>query len=90
MLNNGKVNLFLLLFILAGLFAIAGIHAFSQDLADFKNISVVSDTDFFQFFNHDTGKLYVYSKTDGRLRAVWGLKRLGGNLQRFSSSGESY
>lgn len=65
--------------ILSGLFHAP---AFSRSQARWAHLTFTSHRHSLKFFDHRTGKLYVYGEADGKLDRIWILTRLGENLRR--------
>lgn len=59
-------------------------RVFSQGTGDFSSVSFAADGSFLKFFDHDSGKIYVYSSKNGDLINTWILGELGEDLIAYN------
>lgn len=75
----------LLLFVLA-LILVVGmtkLSAFSSNGTRWGNVTFATHSNALKFFDQTTGKVYVYSESDGRLLTIWQVTALGNNLTQL-------
>ena len=56
-------------------------QASSGQNSDLSKVSLFVHGKVYKFFDASTGRIYTYSAEDGKLISVWGVKRLGDNLE---------
>lgn len=81
MLNLSKRLLVILLIVISIVFGTKIFSSFSQVSTDWSTVTFATHRNAYKFFDHSTGKLYVYSDIDGRLDSIWALEELGKDLQ---------
>lgn len=58
-------------------------NTFSTEEKDWSNITFSSSRNVMNFFDHSTGKIYLYTEFEGKLEKVWILDELGEDLRRL-------
>ena len=83
--SSWVILVFTFAFVLGGFF----FRAFSQEGArvNFSSVEMDIEIDKFVFFDQNTGRVYVHNNTDGKLRELWQLDRVGA-LRKFTKRGE--
>ncbi len=86
-MKTKKYNLFLLIsifsIVLIIVITIINFPVFSREKADWNHISFTAHRKALKFFDHETGKIYVYKETTGKIAKIWELEKLGKNLKRL-------
>lgn len=77
-------------------FVLGGVvfRAFSEEdvtgTGNFTNVELDIETDRFILFDQNTGRIYSYNNTDGRMREMWQIERLGASLRKLTKTGERW
>ena len=71
--------------LIIGIIVFAGAISFpahSGEEPKWNHVTFTTHSSTLKFFDHTTGKIYVYDESDGRLRGEWVLEELGINLTK--------
>jgi hypothetical protein len=83
MVNRKTSGFILLFFMFISVLAVKTLYSSSQETSLWGNITFTTYRYAFKFFDHNTGKIYVYAQDDGRLEQVWLLEELGKDLKKL-------
>ena len=83
MFKSRKVVLVIFVLILVASFALINYRSFAQAGGSFDNLTFAPQDNGLVFFDHDNGKVYIYSIRTGGLVASWQLRQLGSDLAQL-------
>ena len=82
-MRTKKTKIIIALIILLSLLTLPAVKSFSQKTVtapDWSNLSFAAHEGTLNFFDHRTGKIYVFAEGSGQLRYIWKLQGLGRDL----------
>ena len=68
------------------IFGVMTLYSYSNEKADFTNLSFATVTGIIKFFDRSTGKIYLYSDSTGKIIRMWQIEELGENLKHIYGS----
>ena len=81
-MKKGMVMVLVVLII----FGVVTLYSYSKEKADFTNVSFTTSTGIIKFFDHSTGKIYIYSDSKGQVIRMWQVEELGESLKPIYGS----
>lgn len=76
------VIFFLLIIGVIALVSVVSSPASSRGKSDWGHVTFATHNGKLKFFDHGTGKIFVYSEGSGKISRIWQLEELGKDLKK--------